>query len=157
MEWFWQYFDFILVAFLLILGYGFGRYAERRHYRSILQRENQYRGLLTFSAKTPPTGLNITSTELVGGNVVVSVDYFKRFVAGLRKLVGGRMRSYETLVDRGRREALLRMKEHARDLGANAIVNVKLETASISKGRRGTIGSIEVYAYGTAIKHQPLA
>lgn len=157
MEWIFQYFDLLLVALLLILGYGFGRYAESRHYRSILKREHEYRGLLTFSAKTPPPGLNITSTELVVGSVVVSVDYFKRFVAGLRKLIGGRLRTYETLIDRGRREALLRMKEHARELGANAIVNVKLETASISKGKRNSIGSIEVYAYGTAIKHQPIA
>lgn len=155
MQWFGELFNFIVVALLLILGYGFGRYSESKHYRSILKRENEYRNLLTFSVKTPPPGLNITSTDLVSGSVVVSVDYFKRFVAGLRKLVGGRLRSYETLVDRGRREALLRMKEHARDLGANVIVNVKLETASISKGNRGTIGSIEVYAYGTAIKLGP--
>jgi uncharacterized protein YbjQ (UPF0145 family) len=88
---------------------------------------------------------------MVTGSVVISVDYFKRFVAGLRKLVGGRVTTYETLLDRARREAILRMKERAKDLGAYIVFNVKIETASISKGRKQTVGSVEVLAYGTAL------
>jgi len=153
MSWVVQYFEFILAFVLLVLGYGFGRFAEKRHYRSIFKREEQYKELLVFTVKTPPPGLEVTGSNLVCGNVVVSIDYFKKFVAGLRKLVGGRLRSYETLVDRGRREALLRMKEQAFRYNANSIINVKLETSSISKGRRGTIGSIEVCAFGTALNH----
>ncbi len=84
--------------------------------------------------------------------MVISVDYFKRSVAGLRALVGGRMKTYETLLDRARREAILRMKQQAKQLGANMVFNVKLETASISKGAKDSIGSVEVYAYGTAMK-----
>ena len=80
----------------------------------------------------------------------MSVDYFKRFIAGLRNLIGGRVTSYESLLDRARREAILRMKQEAKDLGANLIFNVKFETASISKGRNNQIGAVEVYAYGTA-------
>ena len=85
------------------------------------------------------------------GNVVVSVDYFKRFLAGLRALVGGRIRSYESLVDRARREAILRMKEQAMERGAIVVTAVRIETSSISKGQGQAIGSIEVLAYGTAI------
>ena len=90
--------------------------------------------------------------ELVHGNVVISSDYFKMFVASLRKLVGGRLRSYESLLDRGRREAVLRMKQQAQSLGANQVINVKFETSSISKGAQGNLGSIEVLVYGSAIK-----
>jgi len=50
-----------------------------------------------------------------------------------------------------RREALLRMREEARELGASYVFNVKMETSSISKGRRDSIGSVEVLAYGTAV------
>ena len=153
MEWMLQYFELFFALFLLILGYGFGRLAEKRHYKSIFKRERKYQELLVFSLKTPPEGLTVTDSNLVTGSVVVSIDYFKKFVAGLRMLIGGRLRSYETLVDRGRREAILRMKEQALLLHADSIVNVKVETSSISKGRRGTIGSIEVCAYGTALKH----
>jgi uncharacterized protein YbjQ (UPF0145 family) len=82
---------------------------------------------------------------------VISVDYFKRFLAALRNLFGGRVTSYESLLDRARRESLLRMKEQAAALGAAMVFNVKYETASISKGRGNSIGSIEVLAYGTAL------
>ncbi|MDH3688227.1 MAG: YbjQ family protein [Gammaproteobacteria bacterium] len=143
--------DLIVFVVLLALGYVFGQSVERRHYRSILRREQELQDVLTFSAKLPPQDLKVEGTNLVSGNVVVSVDYFKRFVAGLRALVGGRMRTYETLLDRARREAVLRMKQQARQFGADMIFNVKLETASISKGAKDSIGSVEVYAYGTAI------
>lgn len=143
--------DLIVVFILLILGYGFGRYAERRHYQSIIRREKDMRGMLTFSSKTPPQELRISNATLVGGNVVISVDYFKRFVSGLRGLIGGRMKTYETLLDRARREAILRMKSEAQEQGAGMIFNIKMETASISKGAKDTIGSVEVYAYGTAV------
>ena len=82
---------------------------------------------------------------------MVSVDYFKRFLAGLRSVFGGRVTSYETLLDRARRESILRMKEAADGLGAEMVFNIKVETASISKGRRNAVGSVEVLAYGTAL------
>ncbi len=144
--------NLIFLLILLVLGYGFGRLAEKRHYRSILQREQQYRELPAFASKLPST-LNIHATDsaLVYGSTVVSVDYFKQFVAGLRALVGGRLKTYESLLDRARREAILRMKEHASEMGANMIVNLKLESSRISSGGRGSVGTLEVLAYGTAL------
>ena len=144
--------DLIVILTLLILGYLTGSYFEKVHYQSILKREKQFRNILLFDIKDIPDGLGSAGGELVHGHVVVSVDYFKQFVAGLRKLVGGRLKSYETLLDRGRREAVLRMKEEAFRKGANMVFNVKFETASISKGRQGSIGSVEVYVYGSAVK-----
>ena len=52
----------------------------------------------------------ILRTRLVQGSAVISIDYFKRMLAALRNIVGGEVKSYETLVDRARREATLRMK-----------------------------------------------
>ena len=143
--------DIIVLITLLALGYFFGRMAERRHYKSILKREKKFRKLTVVASKFPPAFKNHHETELVMGSVVISVDYFKRFVASLRNLVGGRVRTYETLVDRARREAILRMKEDAHSLGAKMVFNIKLETASISKNQRNNnVGSVEVLAYGTA-------
>jgi uncharacterized protein YbjQ (UPF0145 family) len=85
------------------------------------------------------------------GSTVISVDYFKRFIAALRNFFGGRVTSYESLLDRARRESLLRMKAEAAALNAESVFNVKYETASISKGAKNAIGSIEVLAYGTAL------
>ncbi|MCV6604632.1 MAG: YbjQ family protein [Porticoccaceae bacterium] len=143
--------NLITFLVLLILGYGFGRLAERRHFKSIIQRERDYADTLTFSTKSPPEDMAVARAQLVSGNVVVSVDYFKQVMAGLRALLGGRVSAYETLVERARREAILRMKEQARKLGAEMIFNVRLETASIAKGEQQQLGSVEVFAYGTAL------
>ncbi len=143
--------DLAIFLSLLALGYFFGQYYERKHYKSILKREKETLHVPLLTLKSTPNGLTRCNAALVTGSVVVSVDYFKRFLAGLRAIVGGRIKSYESLIDRARREAILRMKEQAIDSGAIVVTNVRVETSSISKGRRKAIGSIEVLAYGTAI------
>ena len=84
---------------------------------------------------------------------MVSHDYFKRFLAGLRNVVGGRIKSYEPLLDRARREAILRMKEDALARGHDSVVNVRLETSRLANSRRGGKGTacVEMLAYGTAL------
>lgn len=136
---------------LLAIGFFAGRYLEQRHFTSIIAREKQLLPLLTYSERVIPEQYATHKGELVCGNVVVSVDYFKVVSAALRKLVGGRVQAYESLMERGRREAILRMKEAAQAKGASAIFNVRIETASISKGQNNQIGCVEVYAYGTAL------
>jgi uncharacterized protein YbjQ (UPF0145 family) len=143
--------NLIIFLTLLTLGYGFGRYSEKRHYKSILKRENDLNRIPAIVLRFPPPSTKPQKTELVMGSVVVSNDYFKRIAASLRALVGGRVKSYETLLDRARREAVLRMKEQADAMGANMVFNIKMETSSISKGRKNKVGSVEVLAYGTAI------
>lgn len=142
--------DLAILATLTVLGYVFGRAAERKHFASILRREEQLKELLVFNERHLPPG-NWRQGPLVGGNVVISLDYFKRMVSTLKSLFGGRLTAYESLLERARREALLRMKAEAHALGAQMVVNVRLETASISKGKGSQIGSVEVYAYGTAL------
>ena len=144
-------YDLILFLTLLVLGFFFGRRAEKKHFKSIRLREAKYRHVLTFSERLPPPNLQKVESQLVEGSVVISIDYFKRIVAGLRSLIGGRLTSYESLLERARREAILRMKEQAAEAGADSIFNVKLETASISKGKSQQVGCVEVFAYGTAI------
>jgi uncharacterized protein YbjQ (UPF0145 family) len=143
--------DLIVFLVLLAMGYGFGRYAELQHYKSIIKREKIFNSLPAIAIKTPPLVNEPSDSRLVTGSVVISVDYFKRFISVLRNLVGGRITSYETLLDRARREAILRMKAQAKEMHAKYVFNIKLETASIYKGRRQQIGSVEVLAYGTAI------
>jgi uncharacterized protein YbjQ (UPF0145 family) len=92
----------------------------------------------------------VKSAELVYGSAVISVDYFKRLLAGLRNIFGGTVKSYESLIDRARREAMLRMKEMAQ--GATVIVNVRIETAAVGKkANKKSIGCLEAVAYGTAL------
>ncbi|EAR11386.1 YbjQ family protein [Reinekea blandensis] len=143
---------FTLASFLLlmILGYLFGSFAERRHYQSIWTREAQYRHIVVVNQRFPREK-NVRGTQLVMGSVVISVDYFKRFLATLRTLVGGPLNSYESLLDRARREAILRLQAEAEQLHSTRVYNLRFETSSISLGQNDRIGSIEVLAYGTAL------
>ncbi len=139
----------VLIA-LIVTGYVVGRYLERKHYRSIERREREFIDLITTSSKHPVGDIpSKVRAELVQGACVISPDYFKRFVAGLRMLFGGNVRSYETLIDRARREAVLRLKESCTD--ASQIINLRVETSSITKGRKNQVGSIEVLTYATAL------
>ncbi len=146
-------FEIIFTLSLLTLGYFFGTRYEKIHFNQLIKNEDLFRNILVIPEKKIPEIYKTQeySNKLVSGNVVISVDYFKRFLAGLRAFFGGRVTSYETLLERARREAVLRMKQQAKDNKAIAVFNCKLETASISKGAGGAIGSVEVYAYGTAI------
>jgi len=144
-------YDLIIFIVLLAMGYGFGRYAETKHYKSIIKREKELNSIPAVATKILVPARNDLRSQLVTGSVVISIDYFKRFIAGLRNIFGGRVTSYETLLDRARREAILRMKEEAKKLNAELVFNIKLETASIHKGRGNSIGSVEVLAYGTAL------
>ncbi|MFO7714766.1 YbjQ family protein [Desulfosarcina sp.] len=143
--------DLIVFLSLLALGYGAGTWAEKRHYRSILEREQQTINLPAVTLKSVGVPEHkIRSVQLVYGSAVISVDYFKRMLAGLRNIFGGKIKSYESLLDRARREALLRMKDMAGD--ATVIVNVRIETSAIGKqSNRSNIGCLEAMAYGTAL------
>jgi len=146
-------YDLYVLLGLLLLGYVFGKLNERRHYRSIFQREQATVNLPLSNSRYPLDDRQaIAHCKLVSGNVVVSVDYFKRILAGLRAVFGGSIQAYETLVDRARREAILRLKEACP--GADEIINLRIETSSISKGRKNSIGSVEVLAYATALYYQ---
>jgi len=137
----------------MVLGYVVGQYLEKQHYKSIREREERFKHLPTSDCKRPLRPDAVVRGEFVSGSVVISVDYFKRFIAELRNLIGGHVTSYETLLDRARREATLRMKELAGD--ADEIINVRIETTTISQNvRSDSVASVEVYVYGTALKYQ---
>jgi uncharacterized protein YbjQ (UPF0145 family) len=146
-------FELVVFLVLLISGFLFGRLAEKRHFTSILRREKETLKVPVMTIKTVPAQLTQCRIFLVSGNVVISIDFFKKFLSGLKGMIGGRLTSYESLLDRARREAVLRMKESAILSGGKIIVNVRIETASISKhsNSRYSVGSVEVVAYGTAI------
>ncbi|MDR1044506.1 MAG: YbjQ family protein [Candidatus Adiutrix sp.] len=143
----------VLTILLLIVGLTIGSWQERRHFRSIREREEALRAILLIPSRYPPNyDQRPYRTELVCGSVVIAMDYFKTFAGSLRQIFGGQISFYETLVERARREAILRMKEEARDKQAQMIFNVKFSTANIMKDKAGNPGgSVEAIAFGTAI------
>ncbi len=143
--------DLIIFLILITIGYIAGTLAEKRHYRSIRKRENAFLSLPAVTMKgVDYPGEKVKSAQMVYGSAVISIDYFKRMLAGLRNIFGGTVKSYEPLIDRARREALLRMKEMAGS--ATVIVNVRIETSTIGRNaNKKGVGCLEAIAYGTAV------
>ena len=105
--------------------------------------------MILTNIETVP-GMNIVAQYgLVTGSTVRAKNAIKDFGAGLKNMVGGELKSYTELLTEARKEAIARMQEQAVQMGANAVVNVRLATSSV------TVGAAEVYAYGTAVKVQP--
>lgn len=138
---------------LLAVGFFFGRYNERKHYEDIERRENIHAQFLVTDLRTPLGFAAPSSGALVIGQVVVASDYLKTFVANIKNMFGGELKSFATLMDRARREARLRMIEEARRQGAIGVINVRFETSQIGVATNQTRGSgmSEVLCYGTAI------
>lgn len=86
---------------------------------------------------------------LVQGSTVRGKHIGKDIGAFFKGLVGGEIKGYSELLVEGREEAIERMTKEAQALGADAIVNVRMATSSI------TGGAAEMMAYGTAVKFEP--
>lgn len=146
------FFQIGLFLVLLVIGFVFGRMAERAHFRRLEQAEARLARILVFNERTPPPEAATMRTELVNGSVVLGEDYFKRVAGSLKSLVGGRLTVYESIMDRGRREAIVRLKHDAAKLGATMVFNVRFETTSLGDpARPQALFSAEFHAYGTAL------
>lgn len=146
--------EVLIFLALLALGYGVGTHREQSHFRQLQRREYQLRNLSVVSFGAKEALPDDRETTLLVGSVVISSDYFKTFVASLINLVGGRIGVYENLLERGRREAVLRMKEQAVAWGATQVLNVRMETSNINSETRRGLVSIEIIAYGTGIREK---
>lgn len=92
-------------------------------------------------------GRDVTETlGTVRGNTVRARNVGRDITQSLRNIAGGELKAYTTLLSEAREEAVSRMEREAEDLGADAIVSVRFETAEISQG------AAEMLAYGTAVK-----
>lgn len=101
--------------------------------------------ILTNMESVP--GMKITEHYgLVAGNTVRAKHIGRDIMAGLKNIVGGELKGYTELLKESRNEAIRRMMAQAEKMGANAIVNIRFSTSSITQG------AAELYVYGTAVK-----
>lgn len=141
-------FPLLLVLTFMLIGKGM----ELHHFRELERREKQLSGIIVTNLKTIPPQYSNAEPILVMGSAVIATDYFKVFAAGLRNLFGGEMKSYVTLMERARREAVVRMLEQATQQGATAVWNIRYETSTTQGQQKKKPGGVEVLAYGTALK-----
>ena len=146
------------VAVLLVIGWSAGTIAERRHKKSIGRRKAVYSDMAVTEIRTFPGPADPgVRAFLVVAEAVIATDYLKTFLARIRKLLGGEVRSYLGLLERARDEALLRIMEQAREQGCDAVCNVRLESADIAgMTKRGAV-TVGVIASGTAYRRRPEA
>ncbi|MBB3167598.1 YbjQ family protein [Simiduia aestuariiviva] len=82
---------------------------------------------------------------MVQGNTVRAKHAGRDIMAGLKNIFGGELKGYTELLTEAREEATARMVQQAQAIGANAVINVRYSTSSISAG------AAELFAYGTAV------
>lgn len=82
---------------------------------------------------------------LVQGSTVRAKHIGRDLMASLKNIVGGELKGYTELLEDSRKEAVERMTEQARSIGANAVLNVRFSTSSVAQG------AAELFAYGTAV------
>ena len=138
-------FKIVVFAALFAIGWGFGRHAERKHLHELEQKEQRLAYIQLDNSRFKTTS---HTGQLVSSNVVISNDYFKYVITNIQNFFGGRLSSYETVVERARREAIVRLKLEAEKIGSSQIMGLRLSTTEL--GMQG--GMVEVFAYGTAIQ-----
>lgn len=138
-------FQIVVFAILFGVGFSFGRYYEQKHLKELDAWETK---LTYITLESNRMATSIFEGQLVSSNVVISHDYFKYVIASIQNILGGRLTTYESVVDRARREAIIRLKKEAAKIGATHIMGLRLSTTEL--GMQG--GMVEVFAYGTAIK-----
>lgn len=139
-----------LGASITIIGYGIGFTREQYHYFTLWRREKELTSVPTSNLKHPPKSAG--DSELVSANVALATDTFRVFSILYRRLFGGRVRRYERINDRARREAIIRLKQATLATGRNAVYNVRIQSSKITASRSGGSAAVEVLAYGTAMR-----
>ena len=136
---------------LLLVGVFFGTRAQKKHIANLKAREAAMSHIIVTNLKTLPATGN--PPILVTGSVVIAFDYFRRFIAGFVMLVGGRITMYEDMLDRARREALLRLLEEAHAAGSREVHNIRFEFSRVGNSSKNANvgGGAELLAYGTAV------
>jgi uncharacterized protein YbjQ (UPF0145 family) len=104
--------------------------------------------LILTNLETVPGRTIVAHYGLVTGSTVRAKHVGRDLMAGLKNLVGGELKGYTELLGEARQQAVDRMVEQARAMGANAVVNIRFSTSSV------TAGASELYAYGTAVTVQ---
>jgi uncharacterized protein YbjQ (UPF0145 family) len=144
----------LVVVPLVVFGLIIGRTVERRHFRSIERRESENRDVLVTQLKSFPDAVSAgAAPNVVMSEVVISSDYLKTWLSQWRNLFGGEMKSFRSLQERAKREAILRLTEQTVAQGHNAICNVRIAGADIggnTTGKKNKIVMAAIIATGTA-------
>lgn len=101
--------------------------------------------MILTTINTVPNKRIVEHYGLVQSSTVRAKHVGRDIMASLKNLFGGELRGYTELLQEARSEAIARLEEQAKELGANAVVNIRLATSTV------TPGAAEILCYGTAV------
>jgi len=149
---------FILASSLgpFLFSWVVGNWHQKRIIERLLEREAALPRDNLSTMKTPLSGKDITGSQLLMANVVSAPSHWQLFIARIKSIFGGNIKHLDLMLDWGRSESLQRLREQASELGFDDIINLRMETSTISMNNGGQKkgGSVEILAYGTGIKYQ---
>jgi len=128
----------LIISFYLL--YRVCNYVESEHLDHIRKREDKYRDIEMHGIK--PIDYH-GQTQICSQTVVIAISQFKSLIASVINIFGGAIPAYESVLDRARREAILRLIE--KNPKAKAFTNLKVDTVNLGHG------FVEAHAYATAL------
>ena len=153
-EAFLMLFIYIVLPLLLLGGTWLTEHLIIRSRRKYLSEQEAYfreRVQMTNLKQFPGGSFGVP--VMVTGAAVIANNYFVSFIAGFKHLFGGEMKGYSGMCSDARRLALVRMLQEAEKIGADAVCNVRFETATITSGDdKQKSGGVELLVYGTAYR-----
>ncbi len=139
-------FEWLALFSSIGLAFFSSRWIKHRHVQQLQNAEQRLARISLSSAS-----INCQQTlGLVGTELVISLDAFTAFSLWLRTLLGGNSAGANELLQRGRREAVIRLKREAVALGAKGVMNLRFEQLTFSSGERRNQNRFSIQAYGTA-------
>ena len=149
----------ILLSLLFpFLSWAIGRWYQDRLMSALLLNEKQQGNMLQsdqhLSTQSLMTTIAAESSTLLHVSICVGPSMGQIFFMWFKSIFGGRLHSYDVVLDYGRREALLRLNQQAKNLGCSSVVNIRIETSTVSfaKNDKSNTSSVEFLAFATGIR-----
>lgn len=157
------YIIFVIASILLPMLFPFISWALGRWYQgglmdALAENEKMHGVVLNneslLSTSSRNTSFGAPSSTLLHVSLCVAPSTGQIFFMWVKSLFGGRLISYDVVLDYGRREALYRLQQQARELACTSIINIRIETSTLSFARNkdSKTSSIEVLAYATGLR-----
>ncbi len=149
----------ILIPLLFpFLSWAIGRWYQDRLHGALLENEKKEGSTLQdenyLSTSSQMDSMSAQSSTLLHVSICVGPSIGQMFFMWIKGLFGGRLHSYDVVLDYGRREVLLRLKRQAHELGCSSIQNIRIETSMVqfAKNNKSKQASVEFLAFATGIR-----
>lgn len=155
----WLIIPIVTTIVLPTLSWAIGNWYQNRLMNALLENEKRGGKMLQsdmhLSTSSPMTSMSADSSTLLHVSICVGPSWGQIFFMWFKSLFGGRLHSYDVVLDYGRREVLLRLNQQAKALGCSSMVNIRIETSTVSFARNNNsskTSSVEFLAFATGLR-----